>query len=101
MSPRTTRRRRPAHPRLISLVGELSAQEKDFGQWWGGHLVASRAMGTKGFRHHVASELALDRDTLTCCADPHQELVVRAAHPRLVGLPSAPRVRSPSRHLTA
>ncbi|WP_435800015.1 hypothetical protein [Streptomyces canus] len=73
-------------------MGELSAQDKDFGQWWGGHLVASRTVGTKEFRHPVASELALDWDTLTYCADPHQELVVRAAHPRPVGLPSARRV---------
>lgn len=76
----------PDDPRLTSLVGELSVQDKDFGQWWGeGHHVASRSTGTKRFRHPVAGELVLDWDTLTCSKEPDQELVVWTAEP---GTPS-------------
>ncbi|MFF5307952.1 helix-turn-helix domain-containing protein [Streptomyces massasporeus] len=76
----------PDDPRLTSLVGELSVQDKDFGQWWGrGHHMASRNTGTQRFRHPVAGELALDWDTLTCSTDPGQQLVVWTAEP---GTPS-------------
>ncbi|MFI0815978.1 helix-turn-helix domain-containing protein [Streptomyces sp. NPDC021098] len=71
----------PDEPRLTSLVGELSVQDEDFGQWWGRHHVASRSMGTKKFHHPVVGELVLDWDTLTCSSNPDQELVVWTAEP--------------------
>lgn len=81
----------PDDPRLTSLVGELSLQDRDFGQWWAGRRVAPRGMGAKRLRHPVAGELALDWDTLTCGADPDQELVVWSAEP---GTPSYDGLRS-------
>jgi transcriptional regulator with XRE-family HTH domain len=75
----------PDDPGLTGLVGELSVQDEDFGQWWGGHHVASRSVGTKRFRHPVAGELVLDGDILTGGTDSDQELVVWTAEP---GTPS-------------
>lgn len=71
--------RDPKDPRLASLVGELSVQDSDFRRWWGAHRVAVRGMGTKVLRHPVAGELTLDWSTLTCVADPDQQLVTYTA----------------------
>lgn len=78
---RTLATKYPDDPRLTSLVGELSVQDKDFGQWWGSRHAASRTIGTKRFYHPVVGELALDWDTLTCSTNPDQELVVWTAEP--------------------
>ncbi|MGI3225151.1 helix-turn-helix domain-containing protein [Streptomyces sp. GTA36] len=78
---RTLAAKYPHDPRLTSLVGELSVQDKDFGQWWGSRHAASRTRGTKRFYHPVVGELALDWDTLTCSTNPDQELVVWTAEP--------------------
>ncbi|WP_371583928.1 helix-turn-helix domain-containing protein [Streptomyces sp. NBC_01314] len=75
----------PDDPRLTSLVGELSVQDRDFGQWWGSRHMPSRRLGMKRFHHPVVGELVLDWDTFTCGSDPHQELVVWTAEP---GTPS-------------
>jgi transcriptional regulator with XRE-family HTH domain len=75
----------PDDLRLTSLVGELSMQDKDFGQWWGSRHVPSRRVGMKRFHHPVVGELVLDWDTFTCSSDPDQELVVWTAEP---GTPS-------------
>ncbi|WP_327742952.1 helix-turn-helix transcriptional regulator [Streptomyces europaeiscabiei] len=75
----------PDDPRLTSLVGELSVQDGDFGQWWGSRHVPSRELGMKRFHHPVVGELVLDRHTFTCSSDPDQELVVWTAEP---GTPS-------------
>ncbi|MET7508497.1 helix-turn-helix domain-containing protein [Streptomyces albidoflavus] len=73
--------RDPQDPRLTALVGELSVQDEDFRRWWGAHHVAVRGMGTKVFRHPVAGDLTLDWDTLTCAANPDQQLVTWTAEP--------------------
>jgi hypothetical protein len=78
---RTLAARYPKDPRLTSLVGELSVQDKDFGKWWGDHPVASPSMGTRRFHHPVAGELVLDLNTLTCGTALDQELVVWTAEP--------------------
>ncbi|MFF3376645.1 helix-turn-helix domain-containing protein [Streptomyces sp. NPDC002680] len=67
--------------RLTALVGELSVQDDQFRQWWGGRHLAPRAGGTKVFNHPVAGELALAWDALTCVADPDQQLIVWSAEP--------------------
>ncbi|MEU5645239.1 helix-turn-helix domain-containing protein [Streptomyces milbemycinicus] len=82
---RTRAAKHPDDPRLTSLVGELSMQDKDFGRWWGSRHVPSRKSGAKRFRHPVVGELVLDWDTFTGSADPDQELVVWTAEP---GTPS-------------
>ncbi|WP_052423247.1 helix-turn-helix domain-containing protein [Nonomuraea candida] len=77
--------RDPDDPRLGELVGELSARDRDFRRWWGGHHVTVRDMGTKVIRHPVAGELTLDWSTLTCATDPDQQLIALTAEP---GTPS-------------
>jgi transcriptional regulator with XRE-family HTH domain len=73
--------RDPADPRLTALVGELSVRDDDFRTWWGAHHVALRGMGTKTMRHPVAGDLTLDWDTLTCAANPDQQLITWTAEP--------------------
>ncbi|MET7354096.1 helix-turn-helix domain-containing protein [Streptomyces mirabilis] len=75
----------PEDPRLISLVGELSVEDREFGQWWGSRRAPSRRAGVKRFHHPLVGELVLDWDTLVCGGDPDQELVVWTAEP---GTPS-------------
>ncbi|MEV6759708.1 helix-turn-helix transcriptional regulator [Streptomyces sp. NPDC051105] len=77
--------RYPDDPRLAALVGELSVQDANFREWWGGHHVATRSLGTKVFHHPVVGELVLDWATLTCSTDSEQELLVWTAEP---GTPS-------------
>ncbi|MER6785111.1 helix-turn-helix domain-containing protein [Streptomyces sp. NPDC000658] len=77
--------RHPEDQRLTSLVGELSVEDKDFGQWWGSRHVPSRGSGVKRLRHPLVGELVLDWDIFTCGDDPDQELVVWTAEP---GTPS-------------
>ncbi|MER6162458.1 helix-turn-helix transcriptional regulator [Streptomyces sp. NPDC001868] len=82
---RMTAAKYPDDPRLASLVGELSVEDRDFGKWWGSRQVPSRRLGMKRFHHPVVGELVLDWDTLTCGGAPDQELVVWTAEP---GTPS-------------
>lgn len=72
---------RPDDRRLADLVGELSVQDDQFRQWWGGRPVVPRTGGTKVFNHPVAGELSLAWDALTCVADPDQQLIVWSAEP--------------------
>ncbi|MFF4274141.1 helix-turn-helix domain-containing protein [Streptomyces sp. NPDC001536] len=71
----------PGDRRLAELVGELSVQDDQFRQWWGGHPVVPRTGGTKVFDHPVAGRLSLAWDALTCVADPDQQLIVWSAEP--------------------
>ncbi|MEU2778284.1 helix-turn-helix transcriptional regulator, partial [Streptomyces sp. NPDC007162] len=71
----------PDDRRLADLVGELSVQDDQFRQWWGGRPVVARTGGTKVFDHPVAGELSLAWDALTCVADPDQQLIVWSAEP--------------------
>jgi transcriptional regulator with XRE-family HTH domain len=82
---RTTAAKHPDDPRLIGLVGELSVQDRDFGQWWGSRHLPPCRLGMKRFHHPAVGELVLDRDAFTCSSDPEQELVVWTAEP---GTPS-------------
>lgn len=75
----------PDDPRLTALVGELSVRDNDFRQWWAGHHVAARTMGTKTLHHPVAGELTLDWGCLACGTNPDQQLVIWTAQP---GTPS-------------
>ncbi|MGW4567166.1 helix-turn-helix domain-containing protein [Streptomyces sp. NPDC004561] len=71
--------------RLCGLVGELSIHDEDFRRWWGDHQVSVSTLGTKVLHHPVAGDLTLHWDTLTCPADPDQQLVTLTAEP---GTPS-------------
>ncbi|MFJ9908639.1 helix-turn-helix domain-containing protein [Streptomyces sp. NPDC101152] len=75
----------PGDPLLMSLVGELSVKDSDFGQWWGSRREPSRRPGVKRLNHPLVGELVLGRDTLVCGSDPDQKLVVWTAEP---GTPS-------------
>lgn len=75
----------PEDPQLISLVGELSVEDRDFGQWWASRRAPSRRQGVKRFHHPLVGDLVLDWDTLICGSDSDQELIVWTAQP---GTPS-------------
>ncbi|GAA2929496.1 MULTISPECIES: helix-turn-helix transcriptional regulator [Streptomyces] len=75
----------PGDPGLTALVGELSVGDADFRQWWAGRHLAGLRVGTKRLRHPVVGDLTLDWDSLTCSADPTQQLVILTAEP---GTPS-------------
>lgn len=72
---------RPDDSGLMALVGELSVQDNQFCQWWGGRPAAPRTGGVKVFHHPVAGELTLDWDALTCQAAPDQQLIIWIAKP--------------------
>ncbi|MFD5125225.1 helix-turn-helix domain-containing protein [Streptomyces sp. NPDC058385] len=71
--------------RLCGLVGELSIHDEDFRRWWGDYQISVSTIGTKVLRHPVAGDLTLHWDTVTCPADPDQQLVTLTAEP---GTPS-------------
>jgi len=84
--------RGPQDPRLTELVGELSVIDMDFRRWWSDHQVAVRSRGVKRFHHPLVGDLTLDWDTLSCAADPDQQLISWTAeqgsesHERLLAL---------------
>ena len=71
----------PDDPQLTELVGELSVRDTQFREWWAAHHVEARRLGTKTLRHPLVGELRLDWDTLTCAADPDQQLIIWTAEP--------------------
>ncbi|MFC9502952.1 helix-turn-helix transcriptional regulator [Streptomyces sp. NPDC057002] len=75
----------PGDPDLTVLIGELSVADADFRKWWAGRQIACPGVGTKRLHHPVAGDLTLDWDSLTCTADPAQQLVLWTAEP---GTPS-------------
>ncbi|MFG2133495.1 helix-turn-helix domain-containing protein [Streptomyces sp. NPDC048751] len=87
----------PEDPQLTSLVGELSVEDRDFGQWWGSRHLPSRKAGVKRFHHPLVGELVLDCDTFVCGGDPDQELVVWTAEP---GTPSYDGLRALASRVT-
>jgi transcriptional regulator with XRE-family HTH domain len=73
--------RYPDDSRLAALVGELSAQDMQFRQWWSEHDAASRQAGTKKLRHPIAGELILDWEAILCTTDPDQAIIIWTAEP--------------------
>ncbi|MCX4760100.1 helix-turn-helix transcriptional regulator [Streptomyces sp. NBC_01275] len=71
----------PGEPGLTALVGELSVADADFRQWWAGRHLTGLRVGAKKLRHPVVGDLTLDWDSLTCSADPTQQLVILTAEP--------------------
>ncbi|MGW4444116.1 helix-turn-helix domain-containing protein [Streptomyces sp. NPDC004682] len=71
--------------RLCGLVGELNIKDEDFRRWWVDHQISVSTIGTKVLHHPVAGDLTLHWDTVTCPADPDQQLVTLTADP---GTPS-------------
>ncbi|MBP2471969.1 transcriptional regulator with XRE-family HTH domain [Crossiella equi] len=82
--------RDPDDPALAELVRELSERDQDFHRWWRAHHVAVRGTGTNVVRHPEVGELTLDWSSLTCTADPDQQLFTWTAEP---GSPSERRLR--------
>lgn len=76
----------PDDPELADLVRELSTQDQDFRRWWTAHHVAMRGAGTNAVRHPLVGDLTLDWSSVTCNADPDQQLFSWTAEP---GSPSA------------
>lgn len=71
----------PDDPRLAALVGELSARDSQFCEWWAGHHVAIKRRGSRTFQHPVVGEITLDWDTLTSDAEPGQHIIIYTAEP--------------------
>ncbi len=81
----------PDDPELANLVRELSARDADFHRWWTEHHVAVRGAGTNAVRHPTVGDLTLDWSSLTCNADPDQQLFSWTAEP---GSPSGLALRT-------
>lgn len=71
----------PGDPELANLVRELSARDQDFHRWWTAHHVAVRGAGTNAVRHPIVGDLTLGWSSLTCNADPDQQLFSWSAEP--------------------
>ena len=71
----------PDDPELADLVRELSARDPDFRRWWTAHHVAVRGAGANAVRHPTVGDLTLDWSSLTCNADPDQQLFSWTAEP--------------------
>lgn len=71
----------PDDPELANLVRELSARNQDFRRWWTAHHVAVRGSGSNAVRHPAVGDLTLDWSSLTCNADPDQQLFSWTAEP--------------------
>ncbi|MFJ4031372.1 helix-turn-helix domain-containing protein [Streptomyces griseoluteus] len=71
--------------RLCNLVGELNIKDEDFRRWWVDHQISVSTIGTKLLHHPIAGDMTLHWDTVTCPADPDQQLVTLTAEP---GTPS-------------
>jgi transcriptional regulator with XRE-family HTH domain len=71
----------PDDPELAGLVRELSTRDQDFQRWWTAHHVAVRGAGTNAVRHPLVGDLTLDWSSLTCNADPDQQLFSWTAEP--------------------
>lgn len=81
----------PDDPDLATLVRELSGRDADFHRWWTAHHVAVRGVGTNALRHPTAGDLVLDWSSVTCNADPDQQLFTWTAEP---GSPSCAALRA-------
>lgn len=86
----------PGDLELANLVRELSARDQDFHRWWTAHHVAVRGAGTNAVRHPAVGDLNLDWSSLTCNADPDQQLFSWTAEP---GSPSGEALQALAEHL--
>lgn len=73
--------RTPDDPDLLALIGELSARDADFRQWWASHQVRGARQLTKTYHHPVAGTLTLDVQQFTVDTHPDQLLVAYTAEP--------------------
>lgn len=71
----------PDDPALKRLVGELSAQDRDFRLWWAEHRVIEATFGTKHYRHPLVGDLTLDCDTWAGPEGSGQRLMLLTAEP--------------------
>ncbi|WP_433556111.1 helix-turn-helix transcriptional regulator [Pseudonocardia xinjiangensis] len=76
----------PNDPRLMTLVGELSAKSQDFRRLWARHDVHVKTGGAKRFRHPHVGPLTLTYETFTVNSAPGQQLLIYQAEP---GTPAA------------
>jgi transcriptional regulator with XRE-family HTH domain len=72
---------RPADPRLIEVVGELSVHDADFRTWWAERDVNYQAFGTKSLQHPAAGALTLDWQLLRSGYDDGQSILAMTAPP--------------------
>lgn len=77
------------HPRLVTLVGELSVQSADFARLWSRHDVRTKASGSRRVQHPEVGGLSVDFEVFTVNDAPHQSLTLYHAAP---GTPDADRL---------
>lgn len=86
----------PDDPALAALVGELTLNDEQFGQWWAQRNVARQDFGTKVLRHPRVGDLTLDWDIFRYASAPEQQLVINSFEKgsvtaqRIAGLLSPP-----------
>jgi transcriptional regulator with XRE-family HTH domain len=73
--------RYPDDPRLLRLVGELSARNEEFRELWASHVVTEKAHGVKLIHNPVVGEVWLNYETLRPTADPDQALLIYSVDP--------------------
>ncbi|HET6291974.1 MAG TPA: helix-turn-helix transcriptional regulator [Kribbella sp.] len=70
---------RPADPRLIQLIGDLSVHDADFRTWWAERNVDYQTFGTKSLRHPLAGAFTLDWQLLRSAHDDGQTILIMTA----------------------
>jgi hypothetical protein len=70
---------RPADPRLMELVGDLSVHDADFRTWWAERNVDYQTFGTKSLQHPLAGAFTLDWQLLRSAHDDGQTILVMTA----------------------
>ncbi|OLT19482.1 transcriptional regulator [Pseudonocardia sp. CNS-139] len=69
------------HPRLVALVGELSAGSPEFRELWARHEVRSKRAEPKVFQHSRVGTLTLTHQSFAVNGAPGQQLIVYHAAP--------------------
>ncbi|RPE40715.1 Xre family transcriptional regulator [Streptomyces sp. Ag109_O5-1] len=67
-------------PKLAHLVSDLADQDADFRRWWADHDVVPHT-GATLYKHPLAGDLTLYRETFTPTADPGLVLTLYTAEP--------------------
>ncbi|GAA4555674.1 helix-turn-helix transcriptional regulator [Planotetraspora kaengkrachanensis] len=81
--------RNPGDRGLSNLIGELSAQSREFSTRWASYNVESHRTGRKHVNHPTVGALELDYETIELSSDPGLTLLTYFAEP---GSPSAERL---------
>lgn len=71
----------PDHPRLVSLLEELSAGSPEFAALWQSHAVRGKTHEVKEFHHAAVGSITLAYQAFDVSSAPGQQLIVYQAEP--------------------